>query len=155
MKSLVVYYSRTGTTKQIAEELAQKLEADLDEIIDQKSRKGVIGWLKAGRASQGRKTTEIRVEKDPEDYELVILGTPIWAGRMTPAMRTYLQNHDFSKRKVAFFTSQGGEEPLKAITEMRKMVEKSEIISVLSVRNKDVQKNQYETRLQAFVESLN
>ena len=109
MKRLVAYYSRTGITKRIGEELAEALEADSEEIVDQKSRKGRIGWLKAGMDATLQKMTEIKVQKTPKDYDVVIVGTPIWNGRVTPAIRTYLQSHDFSKRKIAFFTTQGGD----------------------------------------------
>ncbi|HBP51341.1 TPA: flavodoxin, partial [Candidatus Shapirobacteria bacterium] len=49
MKTLVVFYSRTGNTRRMGELIAQKLHADIDEIIDQKSRSGIIGWILSGR----------------------------------------------------------------------------------------------------------
>ena len=45
MKVLVVYYSRTGNTKFVAEAIAQSLEADIEEIKDGKNRMGVFGFL--------------------------------------------------------------------------------------------------------------
>ena len=154
MKYLVVYYSRTGTTKRIGEELAEALRADIDAIYDKKSRDGVIGWLRAGWDALREKTTEIQVQKDPEEYDLIVIGTPIWSGKMTPAIRTYLRNYDLSNKKTAFFTTQGADKPVKAITEMKKMVVASESVEVLSIRQDDVKANRYETLLLAFVESL-
>ena len=48
MKVLVVYYSRTGNTKFVAEAIAQSLEADIEEIKDKKNRMGVFGFLRCG-----------------------------------------------------------------------------------------------------------
>jgi hypothetical protein len=57
MKSLVVYYSRNGNSKFIAQKIAEKLGADTEEIIDKKNRRGWIGFLTAGRdATQGKET---------------------------------------------------------------------------------------------------
>lgn len=154
MKRLVVYYSRTGTTKKISEEIAKALGADLDEIVDLKSRKGIIGWLRSGRDSQVRKTTEIQVQKNPEDYDMIIIGTAIWANNMTPAARTYLTKYSLKNKKVAFFTTQGGDEPVGAIAEMKKLAAESEFIATLSIRQNDVKENRYEARLSAFLEQL-
>ena len=48
MKVLVVYYSRTGNTRFVAEAIAQSLEADIEEIKDGKNRMGVFGFLRRG-----------------------------------------------------------------------------------------------------------
>ena len=47
MKVLVVYYSRTGNTRFVAETIAQSLEADIEEIKDRKNRMGIFGFLRA------------------------------------------------------------------------------------------------------------
>jgi len=47
MKTLVVYYSRTGKTKFVAEKIAVELKADVEEVVDLKSRSGRFGFLKA------------------------------------------------------------------------------------------------------------
>jgi flavodoxin len=154
MKRLVIFYTRTGTTKKIGEEIAKALGADSDEIVDQKSRKGVLGWLRAGRDSQVLKTTEIKVQKTPDDYDMLIIGTPIWANNLTPAVRTYLTTYSFKGKKMAFFTTQGGEEPVDAIAKMKEMAAGSEVIATLSIQRDDVKANKYEAQLAAFLERL-
>jgi flavodoxin len=84
MKSLVVFYSRSGKTKQVAEKITELLKADLEEVIDLKSRKGIFGWLSAGKdASKKNGATIAAIKKQPAQYDLVILGTPVWAGKMS------------------------------------------------------------------------
>ncbi len=120
MKTLIAYYSRTGNTKQVAETLAEKLDADIDEIKDMKDRSGIVGWLMGGKDAFRENTTEIAFKKDPKDYDLVVIGTPVWAGTMTPAVRMYLKNNF---KKVAFFCTYGGSEG-KTFAEMQKISKK-------------------------------
>ena len=63
MKILVVYYSRTGNTKAIAEALVEALNADIDEIIDLKKRMGFLNWLRSGHDALRKKFTQIKTQK--------------------------------------------------------------------------------------------
>ncbi len=104
MKSLVMYYSRTGNAKFVAETIASELGSDIEEIVDLKKRAGKLGWLSGGKDSMQEKETKIAPTKIvPADYDLIVIGTPIWAWRPTPAIRTYIANNDFSGKKVALF----------------------------------------------------
>ena len=57
MKPLVVFYSRTGTTKKVGEALADLLQCDSEELIDTKKRKGPLGFLRSGRDATRNKLT--------------------------------------------------------------------------------------------------
>lgn len=124
MKSLVVYYTRTGKTKFVAEAIAAQLGADIEEIVDLKKREGKIGWIMSGKDASRKSLTEIApTKKAPADYDLVVIGTPIWAWSPTPAIRTYLsQNNNLSGKKVALFYTfdsdmkQGGEKTKALLT---------------------------------------
>lgn len=106
---LIAYYSLTGRTERVAEEIVSKLKSDVEKIIDKKKRKGLFGFLFAGRDAFRERLTEIeKPSKDPSKYDLVILGTPVWAGNITPALRTYLNLFKGSFKKLAFFTTSGG-----------------------------------------------
>jgi len=73
---LVVFYSRTGTTKKVAEAIATKLGCDIEEIIDTKSRRGLLGFLRSGlEATLKRLTTIEEIKNDPASYDVVIIGT--------------------------------------------------------------------------------
>jgi len=109
MKSLVVYYTRTGKTKFVAETIASELGADIEEIVDLKKRSGPVGWIMSGKDASRKSQTEIaQTTKQPKDYEFIIIGTPIWAWSPTPAVRTYIQKNSLAGKKVAlFYTSDG------------------------------------------------
>jgi flavodoxin len=108
MKTLVVYYSRTGTTKKAAEDLAAELKCDIEEVFDAKDRNGAMGFIMAGKDATMKALTKLKETKsDPSRYELVVVGTPVWAGNVSTPIRTYLGANKASLRKVAFFCTQG------------------------------------------------
>lgn len=108
-KVLVVYYSRTGTTKKVAEALALKYKADMEEIVDTKSRSGLLGYILSGRdAIKGASTTIKPMKYNPADYDLVIIGSPVWASRVIPPIRTYIDQNKKTLKNVAFFITQAG-----------------------------------------------
>ena len=65
MKILVAFYSKTGKTKKVALGIAKQLKADIDEIADLKNRRGIIGWIIAGRDAFRGLLTEIKFKKNP------------------------------------------------------------------------------------------
>jgi len=117
MRTLVVYLTRTGNTRFAAESIAAELGADLEEIIDLKSRQGKLGWLSAGKdAMQGNETQIAPTKTTPNGFDLIIIAQPVWAWSPTPAIRTYLNRNDLSGKKVALFFSN---------TDLRQAVDKT------------------------------
>lgn len=133
MKSLVVYYTRTGNARFVAETIAAEIGADVEEVIDLKKRTGALGYLSGGSDARRGKETEISpTKKLPSEYDLVIVGTPVWAGRPAPAILTYLKKHDFADKKVAVFFTQGGKKP-QAIDETKALIPNAECIGELTL----------------------
>lgn len=119
MRILVSFYSRSGNTKKVAEKISKSLSADIDEIKDLKDRtRTIMGWIISGRDAMQKKSTKIKYRKNPSSYDLVIIGTPVWAWTISPAIRAYLSENKF--KKVAFFCTCGGNKG-NAFEEMRKL----------------------------------
>jgi len=86
-KALVVYYSRTGTTRRLAEVLAKALQADIEPVIDTKKRSGTLGYLRSVvEALQKRGAPIEPMRTDPRSYDLVVIGTPVWAWSVSLAV---------------------------------------------------------------------
>lgn len=152
MKSLVVFYSRTGTTKKVAIEIAHKLGAELEEIIDLKDRKGAIGWLSGGKDAFKKNPTEIKkIEKNPKDYDLVVVGTPVWASTMAPAIRVYLSTAKI--KKAAFFVTMGGRGDEKTYADMHELIVDAHLIGKLALRTAEVKAGAGE-KIDKFVEKI-
>jgi menaquinone-dependent protoporphyrinogen IX oxidase len=154
MKYLVAYYSRTGNIKTIGMAIGKALSADIDEIIDKKNRAGIVNWIRAGRDAMAKKLTEIQSEKNPQDYDVIVIGSPIWAGNPTPALRTYLTTHDLKGKKVAFFICSTVNRYAKIFPHLKEMTPKSEHAGTFSITASRIRKDDYERELNAFIEKL-
>lgn len=109
---LCVYYSRTGHTRQAMEEIAQALDAELVEISDGRDRSGALGVLRCGLDAMKRTTRPVRAfqtERPLERYRLVILGSPIWAGRCSSVIRGFMKQYGRKISNVAYVVTRGSE----------------------------------------------
>lgn len=154
MKILIACYSRTGTTKAVAEHLAQQLGADLDEIVDLQERLGPVNYMRAARAAKGLKTTEIQYEKNPEDYDIIVIGTPIWWNNLPPAPRTYLSSFDLRGKKVAFFITSQSEERGNVFSQLRELTIGADVLGTFGVLQKVVKSEDYSETLAAFLKTI-
>ncbi|MFA5161913.1 MAG: flavodoxin [Elusimicrobiales bacterium] len=152
---LVVYYSRTGYTKKVAQDLSQRLGADTEEIRDLSDRSGFIGYLKAVRAAMKEIPAEnAPASAKPGNYKLLVIGTPVWAWNMTPAVRAYLEMNTGKLPKVAFFTTFGGSGHEKTVRLMEGLSGKKAEASA-GFRQRQIGKSPaYEAQLDTFVKTL-
>ena len=90
---LCVYYSRTGNTRTAMEEIAKALGAELAELQDNTDRSGWGGWLRCGLDAMRRTVPPVKcTARFPlTDYRLVIVGSPVWAGRCSSVVRSFLK----------------------------------------------------------------
>ena len=154
MSCLVVYYSRTGRTRKIGENIATEAKWDSEEIIDPKRRKGFIGFLKSGKDATLKKLADIKeIQKNPELYDLIILGTPIWNKRMTPAIRTYITELKDKLKNVAFFCTEGGSGGQKTFNSMAILCEKTPK-STLEITKSDIKNEEHIDKIKVFIQNL-
>ncbi|HMB26338.1 MAG TPA: flavodoxin domain-containing protein [Patescibacteria group bacterium] len=155
MKTLIVYYSRTGNTRKLAKKLSKSLNAQVEEIIDKKKRKGFWGYILSGKQAGKREKTEIeKIKNNPKNYDLILIGTPIWAWNICPAVRTYLNEQKDNLPDVAFFCTMGGTGDKKAFSEMEKICQK-EPSAKLSFTEKELKKSdQVKTKITDFIQSF-
>ena len=120
MKALVAFYSRTGNTKKVAEDISKVLKCDIEEIFDTKNRQGAIGWIFAGGDSTMKKLTKLKpVKRNPAKYDIVIIGTPVWAFTMSAPIRTYISENRNKFKKIALFCTHEGA-PRNTLEDMEK-----------------------------------
>lgn len=153
-KILVVYYSRTGTTKKIAEELAQSMGADIEQLYDLKNRDGILGYIKSGKDAVSKNLALInQIENNPKEYDMVIIGTPIWASTMSSAVRTYIVSGKEKFRSLAFFTTSGGPANEKIFNEFRKLMGKK-TIPYMNLSGKEIKSGDYKNKLKIFIDEI-
>jgi menaquinone-dependent protoporphyrinogen IX oxidase len=157
MKTLIVFYSRTGITKRVAQKMAQELGADIEELMDTDKRIGAWGYMKSGKEAMQKKLAVIEpLQYNPVDYDLVIIGTPTWAFAMSCAVRAYLTEQKGKIKNIALLAthgSDGGERAIKQMTELSGLVSKADLV----LTSKEVLKEDYKNKLsqQGFIDGGN
>ena len=114
-KTLVAYFSASGTTAHIAKELAQAAGADSYEIrpavpytkadlnwMDKKSRSSIEMNDKSSRPALADLNADIAA------YDTILLGFPIWWYVAPTIINTFLESYDFSGKKIVLFATSGG-----------------------------------------------
>src|SRR5664280_1093039 len=106
--TLVVFYSRSGTTRRVAEALAEALKCDLEEISEPKPRSGFLGYMRSLLEARRQRPSIIAPNKhDISSYDLVVIGTPVWAWSLSSPVRAYLMATANQLPEVAFFCTLG------------------------------------------------
>ncbi len=148
---LVVFYSRTGNTRKIAQAIAEKLKCPIEEIFDTKNRNGIKGYLSAGRDATFRKLTQIKpIAHNPKDYDIIIIGTPIWSFDISSPIRTYLEQNKWALKNVAFFCTMGGSGSERAFAGMEKICTRKPL-ATLALTAKETSENKFEEKIKQFL----
>ena len=112
MKIAIAYYSKSGNTRHVAQLLANRMsgeEAEVD-VIEIEAVK-TPGFLKAGYASWRQLELPIKnADLDLGRYDFVVVGSPVWGGKPTPFIKTFLKTaRNIVGKRTAFFVTGGGE----------------------------------------------
>jgi len=152
MSILSLYYSRTGNTSKVAREISDLLDCDLEEIIDLKNRNGIIGSISAIIDAVFRRKTKIKpLEEELSNYDLVIIGTPIWAGTMAPAIRTFIHKYKDKITSVALFTTSMKDK--NVIKQMEKLSGK-EVTSKMEILESELKSSESTEKIKEFIENI-
>lgn len=109
---LCIYYSRTGKTKQAMEEISQALDAELVSVTDGQDRTGFKGFVLSGMEAMRKSTRPLQpftTEKPLEEYRVVVVGTPVWAGRCSSVIRALLKRRGLEMKNVAYAITRDSE----------------------------------------------
>ena len=126
MKVLVAYFSASGTTKGVAQQLAEVAGADLHEIKPaQPYTDADLDW----RNKQSRSSVEMQDKKsrpaitaklqNMQDYSVVYVGFPIWWYTCPTIINTFMEAYDFQGKTVIPFATSGGNSIKKACEDLK------------------------------------
>jgi len=110
---LCVYYSRTGNTEKLMQEIAQELgNCEIVKLEDGINRSGLFGWLRSGMDAMARKIPPVAKPETKlplDQYDLVIIGTPVWAGRCSSPARSFLLQFGEELKEAAYVITRGSD----------------------------------------------
>ncbi|MCL2437097.1 MAG: NAD(P)H-dependent oxidoreductase [Clostridiales bacterium] len=108
-KVLVVYYSLQGYTRKVAEMIQNAVEGDSFEIQLEKPYNLVTAYtIGILHCSNGHTPALKNQMTNVQDYDVILIGSPVWAFTMSPAMLSFLKTHDLAGKTVIPFCTHGG-----------------------------------------------
>jgi len=121
MRSLIIYYTRSGNTGLVAHTIKKELGAHVREITDFTNNRTVLDYMFPNLID----SASISPRKvDIDYYETIFIGTPVWFGSLTPAIKKFIDNMDFKNKNVILFNTMKGIGGDIAIKRMAKLVKK-------------------------------
>jgi flavodoxin len=145
-KTLIVYYTKTGNNKFVAERMSKLIDSDLEEITPERNNSILLfisSWLKISTSIKS-------LSSDLNNYEKIILFSPIWFGSLISPIRGFVKKYKDDIKEFVFITVCGGGEEDKdtkfgyegVFKEMRKLFPSKEVscyeISTKGVESKDL-----------------
>jgi len=134
MKTAVIYYSMDGNTKFAAEKIATRLSADVIQItpIKEYPTGKVSKYFWGGKSATFGESPKLEAYDFVQNqYDMVILGTPIWAGTFAPPLRTFIRENKLMGKKIALFACCSGGATEKCFEQLKKETGNSTVLSTL------------------------
>lgn len=141
MEKAVVFYSLSGNTQAAAKEIAEGIGADLIELKlvkpfpTEKSKQLALGGM---QAMFGMKPAIQELSKNIKEYDVLILGTPIWAGTIAAPVHSFLNKYQVLDKIVAVFTFSGGGDNKRCIAKLSKRLPRLKVEVALANRDSDL-----------------
>lgn len=136
MKTGIIYFSLEGNTKYVAEKIAKEINADLIRLVPEKEYpKGKFAkYFWCGKSALFKESPKLKnYDFDPDLYDLLLLGTPIWAGTFAPPLRTFLREHKIMGKQVSIFVTCSGGSAEKSFSQIEKEISENNIISKIKI----------------------
>ena len=129
LRILVVYYSFEGNTKLISESIAEEMDSDILKLeVVKPISNDVTKYIVGGKQVILREKPKlITYEFKPENYDVLFIGTPIWAWNYAPALRTFFEENSVKNKKIALFSCEGSSNG-KIFENMKKNLEGNEFL---------------------------
>lgn len=144
----VVYYSLQGNCEFVASEIARELDAKAIRLVPDVDppKKGFGIFFKGGGMVVRKKTPNlVGFDFNADDYDTIVLCSPVWASSYVPAFRTFFSKVDLSGKKVAIVASSAGGDAVKMMDAMAQ-ASRAEVVGrlslVLPLKKQDEARNQ-------------
>lgn len=153
-RNLIIYYSRSGATRAIADELATALNAETIPIEDTRPRHGAAGYMRSlMEAARGSLPAIEPVHIDASNYDLILLGTPVWAAHASSPMRRFLFDTGHALPATAYFCTYGGRGYESAFQDMQALTG-TPPLATLAIRNGNVRQGHHQAQMDRFLAKL-
>ena len=140
-KILVVYFSHSGNTREIANQIHKSVGGDIFEIQAVKpypdDYDAAVQQARQELDSGYKPALKIKFE-DIKSYDLVFIGYPIWWGTFSAPVKTFLSEYDFSGKTILPFCTHEGSGLGRSVTDIAKLCPKSTLLDGIAISGRDV-----------------
>lgn len=119
---MIVYYSLEGNTDYAAKKIASEIGADVLRIkpVKEYPDTGVRKFFWGGKSAVMAETPQLEAYEFNKDvYDRIIIGFPVWAGNVTPPIRTFIKENDLKEKRIVAFACQSGSGAEKAFNKLK------------------------------------
>jgi flavodoxin len=153
-RCLIAYYSLTGVTAKVALAIASRLPSDLEPIQDAKPRRGAGGHFRSVFEAVFKTTPGIApASKKVADYDVVILGCPVWAQNMASPMRTYIRREGARIKRLGLFCTEIGSGGEAVVRQMAALTGR-ESVADLVLADKDLKSDNLDALIDRFAQQI-
>ena len=154
-RGLIIYYSLTGHTREVAEDLALRSGWDLAEIRDDRPRQGAWGIVRSVLEAVFGQCPKIHYRgPHPRQYDLVVIATPNWCGRLASPVRTFVREYGDWFGRVGIVVTTGGLPVGSRVPGHLEDLLGWPLEAQLVVLDSEIEGEQYHDRMMALVERL-
>ena len=144
---LITYYSRTGNTREIANQIHERVGSEIIELQTVKSypedyeavKKQAMQELNSGF----KPALKTKVEKIGS-YDVIFVGTPIWWGTIAAPVKSFLSQYDLSGKSIVPFITHAGSGLGRSVSDISKLCPKSTLLEGVAIWGRDVKSAQNE-----------
>jgi len=140
-KILVVYFSHSGNTREIANQIHKSAGGDIFEIQAinpyPHDYDAIVQQARQELDSGYKPAVKTKME-NIKSYDLVFIGYPIWWGTVPAPVRTFLSEYDFSGKTIVPFCTHEGSGLGRSATDISKLCPKSALLDGVAIRGRDV-----------------
>ena len=146
-KVLVVYYSRSGNTRAVAEHIQKTIGSDIFEIkplrVYPEDYRGTTDAAKEEKDANARPTIQ-SCPANIEQYDIVFLCYPNWCATMPMFFFTLLENNDFSSKTIIPVCTHEGSKMGTSVDDIKKLCPKSKVLDGIAIRGSESRTSQDE-----------
>lgn len=150
--ALVVYFSRTGNTAAVAEEIREQIGADAFEIVPVEAYSDDYDAVTEAAQEEQRTNARPAIRDsvdDMEQYETIYIGYPIWWGDMPMILYTFFDTYDFSGKTIRPFCTSGGSGLSQTVEAIRDLEPDATVTEGLHIR--DAEDDQMSSEVTAWL----
>lgn len=138
MKTAIIYYSLEGNMDFIAKKISNNNNVHLYRLIPKKEypKGNITKYIWGGKsATFGEKPKLINEQIEIDNYDTLIIGSPIWAGTFTPPLNTFFHDYHISGKNIILVTTNAGGNSEKCFAKMKSLLNDNVIVNTFQFVN--------------------